>query len=230
MKKSYTIHDLPPNDRPRERLQQVGADNLSVQELLALIIERGRPGLNVLSIAQNLLAEFGNLKRIKEASLKELQEVKGVGKATACKLQAAFKVGEKAQNNCKRYGQKIDSPEDVFKLLKDKIGNKKREHFVILSLDSRDCLININNNSIGILDSSLAHPREIFHTAIRNSANSIILAHNHPSGNPEPSDGDIRITKKLSKASELIGIKIKDHIIVGSDKFISLKDKKFFSF
>jgi len=226
MSKSFTLHDLPQNERPRERLKKVGIDNLSLQELLALIIERGKKGKNVLTIAQNVLAHFGSLAKIKEASLEELQKVKGIGFATACKLKAAFKLGEKVLGQFEKYGQKIETPKDVFNLLKNELGDKKKEHFKLLSLNSRNNLISIDDISIGTLNASLVHPREIFLAAIKNSAASVILAHNHPSGDPEPSEDDLTTTKRLVEAGKILGIEVVDHIIVVKDGFFSFKDKK----
>lgn len=225
MTKSFTIHDLPQNERPRERLRKVGIDNLSLQELLALIIERGKKGKNVLTIAQNLLAHFGSLEKIKEASLEELQKVQGIGFATACKLKAAFKLGEKALEQSEKYGQKVETPQDVFNLLKNELGNKKKEHFKLLSLNSRNNLISIDDISIGTLNASLVHPREVFLAAIEHSAASIILVHNHPSGDPELSEDDLEITKQLVEAGKILGIEVVDHIIITKTGFLSFKEK-----
>ena len=148
MKKSFTIHDLPQEERPRERLRKVGVDNLSLQELLALIIEKGKRGENVLSIAQNLLAYFGNLAKIKEASIEELQEVKGIGFATACKLKAAFKLGEKALVSFEKYDQKIETPKDIFNLLKNDLRDKKKEHFKLSFLFYPICLFSSANRVV----------------------------------------------------------------------------------
>lgn len=224
MPKNFTLHDLPQEERPRERLRKIGVDNLSIQELLALIIEKGKKGQNVLTIAQNLLAHFGNLAKIKQASIEELQEVKGVGFATACKLKAAFKLGEKAQSQHKIFDQKIKTPKDVYKLCQD-LANKKKEHFKVLSLNSRNQLISIDEISIGTINANLVHPREIFKTAIQNLAVSIILVHNHPSGDPEPSEDDLTITKRLVKAGKILGIEVVDHIIVVKKGFFSFKEK-----
>lgn len=225
MTNSFTLHDLPREERPRERLQKVGADNLSLAELLALVIERGRRGENVLAIAQNLISHFGNLAKMKEATIEELQQVNGIGFATACKLKAAFELGEKAQTMTTEYGQKIESAKDVFKLLKNDLGNKKKEHFKVLSLDSRNKLISIDNVSVGTINTNLVHPREVFKTAIQHLAVSIILVHNHPSGNPEPSEDDLEITKRLIESGKIMGIDILDHIIITKNKFFSFKDK-----
>jgi len=221
--KYFTLHDLPQEDRPRERLKKVGVDNLSIQELLALVIEKGRKGKSVLAVSQNLLARFGNLARMKEASVEELQEVDGIGFATACKLKAALKLGEKALNKHNKYDYEITTPKAVFNLLENDLGNKKKEHFKILSLNTRKKLINIDDISIGILDSSLAHPREIFKTAIQNSAASIILVHNHPSGDPTPSNDDIKMTERLIDVGKIMGIEIDDHVIISDEAFTSLR-------
>jgi len=226
MNKYFTLHDFPKEERPRERLKKVGVDNLSLAELLALVIEKGKKGENVLTVAQNLISHFGNLENIKKASIEELCQVKGIGFATACKLKAAFKLGEKAQTTPTKYGQKIESPKDVFELLKNDLGDKKKEHFKILSLDSRNKLISIDDVSIGTINANLVHPREVFKTAIQHLAVSIVIVHNHPSGDPEPSEDDLEITKRITEAGKLIGIDILDHIIITKTKFFSFKDKK----
>jgi DNA repair protein RadC len=221
--KSFALHDLPQEDRPRERLKEIGVDNLSIQELLALVIEKGRKGKNVLTVAQELLARFGNLAKMKEASVEELQKVDGIGFATACKLKAALKLGEKALSKHNRYDYQITTPKDVFELLKNDMGSKKKEHFKILSLTTRKKLIGIDDISTGILDSSIAHPREIFKSAIQNSAASIILIHNHPSGDPSPSDGDVQLTRRIVEAGRIMGIDVDDHVIIADESFASLR-------
>ncbi|MBC8383626.1 MAG: DNA repair protein RadC [Candidatus Cloacimonetes bacterium] len=223
--KTYTVRDLPIEDRPRERLQKVGVDNLSTQELLALIIEKGGRGQTVLTLAQNLLAHFGNLQNIKNASIEELKKVKGIGFATACKLQASFKLGEKAELHIAKFGEKIKKPETVFNLLKNEIGNKKKESFYILSLTTRNNLISVDKVSTGTLSASLAHPREVFLPAIQNSASTVIIVHNHPSGDTQPSEDDLEITKRLIEAGKILGIDLVDHIIVSRTNYFSFKDK-----
>lgn len=223
--KTYTVRDLPIEDRPRERLQKVGVDNLSTQELLALIIEKGGRGQTVLTLAQNLLAHFGNLQNIKNASIEELKKVKGIGFATACKLQASFKLGEKAELHIAKFGEKIKKPETVFNLLKNEIGNKMKENFYILSLTTRNNLISVDKVSTGTLSASLAHPREVFLPAIQNSASTVIIVHNHPSGDTQPSEDDLEITKRLIEAGKILGIDLVDHIIVAKHSFFSFKEK-----
>jgi len=223
--KTYTVRDLPVEERPRERLQKVGADNLSTQELLALIIEKGGKGQTVLTVAQNLLAYFGNLNNMKNASIEELKKIKGIGFATACKLQAAFKLGEKAEHQPKKYGEKIEGPEIIFNILKKEIGDKKKESFYILSLTTRNNLISVDKVSTGTLSASLAHPREVFLSAIKNSASTVIIVHNHPSGDTQPSEDDLEITKRLVEAGKILGIDVIDHIIVAKHSFFSFKEK-----
>jgi len=223
--RTYTVRDLPIEDRPRERLQKVGVDNLSTQELLALIIEKGGRGQTVLTLAQNLLAHFGNLQNIKNASIEELKKVKGIGFATACKIQAAFKLGEKAELHIPKFGEKIKKPETVYNLLRNEIGNKMKENFYILSLTTRNNLISVDKVSTGTLSASLAHPREVFLPAIKNSASTVIIVHNHPSGDTQPSEDDLEITKRLVEAGKILGIDVVDHIIVAKDNYFSFKDK-----
>lgn len=225
--KNMNLHSLPKKDRPRERLREVGVDNLSIQELLALVIERGRVGKNALTLAQDLLSHFGNLAKIKEATLEELQDIEGIGKATACKLKAAFKLGEKSEVKNKRYGQKIETAEDIYDLLKNELKDKKKEHIKVVSLDSRNEVIDIEGAAVGTLNGNLAHPREVFSKAIRNSAASIILVHNHPSGDPEPSQSDIKITKDMLEAGKVIGINMVDHVIIGDGEHFSFKDEEY---
>lgn len=225
MKNNYPLQSLPPEERPRERLRRLGVENLSLAELLAIIIEKGSKEKNVLQLAQDLIAHFGNLTKLREASLEELKQVKGIGPATACKIKAALELGQRGDNNFSPQ-PKIATPQAVFKLLKPLIGNKKKEHFLLLSLDSKNNLLSLDTISIGTINVSLAHPREIFQAAIKNSAATIILAHNHPSGDPTPSDNDLKITQRLLEISQLLGIKLIDHIIITADNFYSIGQEK----
>ena len=222
--KSFTIHDLPKSERPRERLQMHGAEALSSQELLALILGRGVRGESVLVTAQRLLSEFGNVKNISQASLEELSAIKGMGTAKASQLKAAFELGRRKEEDT---GEQIlvKSHQDVIKLVRQKLKDKKKEHFLILCLDTRNNLIKISNISTGTLDANLVHPREVFKEAIQALSSSIILVHNHPSGNPEPSDADIDITKRILETGKAVGIDILDHIIIANNRSFSFKEK-----
>ena len=225
MKKSFTLHDLPKSERPRERLQKFGAEALSAQELLVLILGRGIPGESVTVTSQRLLSTFGNVKAISEASLEELGKVKGIGLAKASQIKAAFELAKRSEEEM---GEKISikSSEDVVKLIRPKLKDKKKEYFLLLSLNSRNNLIRVSDVSIGTLNANLIHPREVFKEAIQSLAVSVVLVHNHPSGDATPSKDDIEITKQLIEASKIMDITILDHIIISDRDYKSMKDKE----
>lgn len=222
--KGFTIHDLPKSERPRERLQMHGAEALSSQELLALILGRGVRGESVMVTSQRLLSAFGNVKNISQASLEELSAIKGMGTAKASQLKAAFELARRKEED-NREQISVKSHQDVIKLVRQKLKDKKKEHFLILCLDTRNNLIKISNISTGTLDANLVHPREVFKEAIQSLSSSIILVHNHPSGNPEPSDADIDITKRILETGKAVGIDILDHIIIANNRSFSFKEK-----
>ncbi len=229
MKRSFTIHDLPLNERPRERLLKLGIEALSAQEILALILGRGIKGESVMMTAQNLLSKFGNLENIAAASVIELAEVKGIGPAKAAQIKAAFELSKRLENSFNdRPKERVKSPQDVIKSVRNKLKGKKKEHFLVLSLDTRNHLITTQTVSIGSLDSSIVHPREVFKEAISSSAASVIFIHNHPSGDPTPSEDDIKLTRRLVEAGDLIGIEVLDHIIVCDKDHISMKASNLF--
>ncbi len=229
MTKTFTIRDLPISERPRERLLKLGVEALSAQELLALILGRGIQGESVLLTAQNLLTKFGNLKNMASASIEELTQVKGIGVAKAAQIKAALELGKRLEEYSNE-GKKIaiKSPEDVVKAVKNKLKGKKREHFLALSLDTRNHLINVHTISIGSLDSSVVHPREVFKEAISSSAASVIFVHNHPSGDPTPSVDDIKLTRRLFEVGEITGIEVLDHIVICDKAYLSMKSKGLF--
>ncbi len=223
--KSFTIHDLPKPERPRERLIRLGAEALSAQELLSLIIGRGIPKKSVMNIAQELLAEFGNINAISKATIEELLQIKGIGSAKAAQIKACFELGKRQE--LKPYIKDFDirSATDIAKVIKTYIKDKAKEHFKLISLNARDKIIAINTISVGTINANLVHPREVFKEAITHSAASIVLTHNHPSGNPEPSEDDLDITNRLVEAGKLLGIKVVDHVIVASNSYFSFKEK-----
>jgi DNA repair protein RadC len=224
MEKSFTIHDLPASERPRERLLNLGASALSGQEILALILGRGIAGESVMITAQRLLSEFGNLKAVANASMEELSQVKGIGTAKAAQIKAAFELARRLEGYEYDLPKKaITDPEDAVKLVKSRLKDKKKEYFLAILLDSRNQPINVAKISVGSLNASVVHPREVFKEAISASAASIILVHNHPSGNVTPSDEDILITKRIKQSGEIMGINVFDHIIIAGKNFASLK-------
>lgn len=226
MRDSFTIHDLPLNERPRERLLKLGVEALSTQELLALILGRGVRGESVWITAQNLLTTFGNLRAIADASIAELNKVKGIGLAKATQIKAAFELSKRLENvSAQSSSTKIKCPEDVIKAVRNKLKGKKKEYFLVLSLDTRNHPIDVQTVSIGSLDSSIVHPREVFKEAISSCAASVIFVHNHPSGDPEPSEEDIKLTKRLVEVGEIMGIEVLDHVIVCDRNYMSMKAK-----
>lgn len=229
MKDSFTIHDLPVSERPRERLQKFGAEALSAQEILALIMGRGVSGESVMVTGQRLLSRFGSLKGIAGASLEELFQVKGIGLAKASQIQAAFELASRLESYSET-GKKpiVKTPEDVVSLLRGRLKDKKKEYFMVLLLDTRNQLIKASEVSVGSLDASIVHPREVFREAITGSAASVIFAHNHPSGDPAASEDDIRLTKRLVEVGEIVGIDVLDHIIIGDNNYLSLKREGLF--
>jgi len=229
VKKSFTIHDLPVSERPRERLQKFGVEALSAQEILALILGRGIAGESVMMTVQRLLSRFGNLKGIASASVEELSQVRGVGVAKASQIKAAFELANRVEAYSEA-GKKpvVKTPEDVAALVRSRLKGKKKEYFLALLLDSRNQLIKVSEISVGSLDTSIVHPREVFKEAISASAASVIFAHNHPSGDPEASEDDIRLTKRLAEAGEIVGIDVLDHIIICDKNYLSLKRQGLF--
>ena len=229
MKDSFTVHDLPLGERPRERLLKLGSEALSAQEILALILGRGIKGESVMVTSQRLLSKFGNLKGVANASVEELSEIRGIGLAKAAQIKAAAELSKRLETVAEE-SQKpaIKSPEDVATIVRSQLKGKKREHFLVLCLDTRNRLINYKPVSMGSLDTSVVHPREVFKEAISSSAASVIFVHNHPSGDPEPSKEDIELTKRLAKAGEIVGIDVLDHIIVCDRSYLSLKARNLF--
>ncbi len=222
----FTIHDLPAEERPRERLRRLGPESLSSVELLALVIGRGIPGRSALTIAHELLSQFKSVRGISEATIEELAGVKGIGGAKAAQLKATFQLGERQGLEAEELARfEITSPRTVVRAIWATIHDKAKEHFKLLLLNTRNRIIGIVAVSTGTVSASLVHPREVFKAAISHGAHSVVLAHNHPSGNPEPSDDDISLTHRLVEAGRLLGIEVLDHIIVTHKDSISFKEK-----
>lgn len=228
MRKSFTVNDLPREERPRERLAKHGAEVLSLHELLAIVLSSGTRGESVMATSQNLLGLFGTLDALCEASVEDIQRVKGIGFAKACQIKASLALAKRIGAGGGKTGaskkSKSVTQEHVFELVRKHIGNFAKEHFIVISLDIRSRVLDVDTIFIGTLSSSLVHPREIMETVIRRHAASFIAAHNHPSGEPDPSDEDTKVTKMLFEAGQLMGISMLDHIVVGRDSFFSFRD------
>jgi DNA repair protein RadC len=229
MKDSFTVRDLPRDERPRERLLKLGSEALSAQEILALILGRGIRGESVMMTSQKLLSRFGSLKGVADASVEELTQTRGIGSAKAAQIKAAIELSRRLESDAGESPNPIlKSPEDAVAVARGQLKGRKKEHFLVLCLDTRNRLINHKLVSMGSLDTSIVHPREAFKEAVSSCAASVIFAHNHPSGDPEPSREDIELTKRLVKAGEIIGIEVLDHIIVCDRGYLSLKARNMF--
>ena len=214
------VMDIPLENRPRERLKQNGVEALSNSELLAVILQKGTHKENVIDMSNRLLAKH-SFDSLSECSLIELKDIPGIGEAKAMQIIALFELSKRIKGGS--IAEKVVSnSEDIAKYYMEKLRDKKKEHFIAVFLDSRNKIIKDEVISVGTLNASLVHPREVFKEAIKHSANSIILVHNHPSGDCEPSAEDQEVTKKMKQASEIIGIKLLDHVIVSGTNLISI--------
>lgn len=222
------LRELPAEERPRERLITYGADALSTAELLAVLLRTGSEQSSAVGLAEHLLAHFGNLRGVANATIEELACVHGIGPAKAAQIKAAIEFGRRLIAASPEERPKIRSPRDIYNLLGPSLRDEKREHFIALLLDTKNGVLRSRTVSVGDLSSSIVHPREVFAEAIRHGAASLIVAHNHPSGDPTPSPEDIAVTRRLAEAGELLGIELLDHIVLGDNRWTSLKEKGLF--
>ncbi|HWP97185.1 MAG TPA: DNA repair protein RadC [Syntrophomonadaceae bacterium] len=215
---------MPENMRPREKMMALGEGHLNDAEILAVVLGQGTRKMNALELAQTLLVVHGGLRNIQDASLEELAKQRGIGPAKAASIKAAVELGKRIALDM-REKKPIKSPEDVQNIVREQMRYLDREHFRVLYLDRKGGLICMEDVSIGGLHSSLVHPREVFKTAVKRSAASLILVHNHPSGDPAPSQEDIEVTQRLAEAGHLMGIEVLDHVIIGEKDYTSLKSR-----
>jgi DNA repair protein RadC len=222
-RRRYTIKQLPPELRPRERLLEAGPSALSDGELLGLLFGIGSREKTAVELAGEVLSEAGGLHGLYDVSVHELMRVNGIGEAKACITLAAVELGRRIGQVRNPGRPMISSPADVERLLRGRIAHLDRENFVVVLLNTKNEVIETSTVSVGTLGASLVHPREVFKPAVRASAASVILAHNHPSGKVEPSQEDREVTKRLGEAAGILGIEVLDHVIVG-DGYFSMKE------
>jgi DNA repair protein RadC len=235
MSASLRIRDMPEHLRPREKLEAEGADALSHAELIAILLRTGLKGLSAVNVAQQLLNRFeGRLQDLAAASIEQLREIKGIGRDKAVTLKAAFKLAELMAKELRREAPLLDTPERIAELLREQLRFREKEQFQIVLLNTRRRLIDIKVVADGTLDTLLVHPREVFKPAIAANAAAVVLAHNHPSGDPTPSEADIKVTRDLIRAGQLLKIEVLDHVILGQKTrddgrdFASLRELGYF--
>lgn len=219
------LKDLPINERPRERLLRYGAEKLSNSELIAIILGNGTSKENILSISTRLLKISGGLNGLLNSEADELIKISGIGKAKAVQLLALGELTKRFKAYKSGENYKILTPKDAASLIMDELKVFDKEHLYVIMLNTKNVVIKISDVSVGSLNSSIVHPREVYNEPIVKHAASIIICHNHPSGDPEPSSEDINITKRLKECGKIIGIELLDHIIIGDGVYISLKEK-----
>jgi len=227
--KAYTpIRDWPEGDRPREKLASRGPESLSDSELVAILLGTGIQNLSALDLARKILNDSGNLNRFGKATLADLTTQKGMGEAKAITLLAAIELGKRISMSAPDKMIVIKSPDDVFQHFGIRYSDYSHEVFSVLLLDTANQVLAHKPVSSGTLNQSLAHPREVFKPAIDAKANSVILMHNHPSGNPSPSQEDIRLTEKMIESGKILGISVLDHVVIGGRSFSSLAQMGYF--
>lgn len=226
IERNYTIKELPMTERPREKLYINGPEALSNEELIAIIIRTGNKNDSAIDLARKILSRDNRgLISLRDTTLQELMEIKGVGECKAAQILAAIELGKRINYKDALNKVKINEPTTIANLYMDEMRYLQKEHFKVLLLDTKNQIIVTEEISVGTLNASIVHPRDVFKVAIKRNANSIILIHNHPSGDPTPSNEDINITNRLIDSGNLIGIKVLDHIIIGDNRYISFKEK-----
>lgn len=218
------IKDLPKVDRPREKLVAKGAENLKDSELLAILLRTGKAGKNVIEIASQILTKHSK-KRLLQMTYQDLVKIGGIDSAKATTLLAAFELSKRAMEVNDTNLPTITTPKDVVAQLTELRHNKK-EHFIALYLNARNQLVHKETISMGTLNANLVHPREVFEPALKHSAAGIMVAHNHPSGDPRPSNTDSEITKKLTDAANIMGVTLFDHVIITKDSYFSFQENR----
>lgn len=225
MEEKIKLMDLPKNERPREKLLRYGADTLSNGELLAIILRTGSNSENVINLSNRILSQCGGISGLVNSDINTLQNLKGIGEAKAAQLIALSEISKRFKSFKGGLEFKITQPQSAADFVMEDMRYLRKEYFKLIMLNTKNVVIGVKDISIGNLNSSIVHPREVFVEAIKNSCASIIFCHNHPSGDPTPSKEDINITNRLMECGKLLGIDVLDHIIIGNGTYISLKEK-----
>ena len=220
-----SIKEWPEDDRPREKLLRHGAASLSNAELLAIILRTGGKDMSALAIAKGMVTTFGDFRELERASTEELCTIKGVGAAKTAQIRAALEIGKRFTTTPFEAGETFTCSQAVYDHFHEALRGKKKETFIAVLLDGKNRKLREVTISEGCLTSSIVHPREVFNPVVRDSAAAVLFVHNHPSGDPTPSREDTTITKRLHEVGELLGVKVIDHIIIGSGKYWSFADE-----
>lgn len=223
------IKELPVGDRPYERLESAGAEHLSNAELLAVIIKTGTKSYTAVELAHQVLrlSHDGRISSLNNLSIQQLKKIKGIGRVKAIQIKAALELSKRVATSNGAIRHTIRNAEDANNLLMEEMRYLRKEVFKTILLDTKNQVIKIVDISMGSLNSSIVHPREVFSEAVKCGSNSVIFVHNHPSGDPAPSPEDLQTTQRLVNAGNILGIKVLDHIIVGDGRFISFKERDF---
>lgn len=224
---NYLIREIPKDERPREKMEFKGPKMLSNYELIAILLRTGSYNKSAINLAQEVLEKFPNLYALRNISLDELLTIKGIGKAKAIQILAAIELGQRTNNYILERGIQIKSPIDCAEYIAEEVRTLEQEHFIGIYLDVKNRILAKKTLFIGSLNRALVHPREIFKEALKHGCASIIVAHNHPSGDPTPSTQDISLTRRLMEIGELMGIEVLDHIVIGTDGYISMREEKY---
>lgn len=224
MQQTSLIKEVPKTSRPRERLEQYGPQALATHELLAILLRTGPKDSNVIQLALKIMNRFEDLYTLKMASVEELMEVRGIGKTKAIELKAAMELGSRLASATQLKSGTVTSTQNAGSFLLQEMRDLQQEHVVAVYLNTKNEIIKKATIFVGSLNSSVAHPREIFREAVRYAAARIIIAHNHPSGNPEPSEADLVFTRRMVDCGEMMGIELLDHFIIGDHTYISLRE------
>ena len=226
MQNNIKINDIPKNERPMEKLLMYGAEDLSNAELLAVLLRSGTRGENIVSLSTRLLYDVGGLDGLLYINIEEIKKLKGIKDVKACQIIAMVELFKRFRTlKSQKDNFKVSSPKDISMLLVNEMNNLNQEVLKVILLNTKNIVIGVKDVFKGSLNSSIVHPREIFKEAVQRGSANIIICHNHPSGDPTPSNEDIDVTLRIKQCGDLMGIKLLDHIIIGNSNYISLKEK-----